>query len=108
MRSSTTRKALVAADLYSLLDAHCVVGAKMRERIATLNEDTGTSDDEPDASRDDNVQSAAAQTCVATQTVVKASTVASSSSSPLGTRAHSSAPGLTFLPAKINKDQPVV
>ena len=26
--------ALVAADLYSLLDAHCVVGAKMRERIA--------------------------------------------------------------------------
>ena len=76
MRSSTTRKALVAADLYSLLDAHCVVGAKMRERIATLNKDTGTSDDEPDASRDDT-----------------ASTVASSSSSPLGTRAHSSAPG---------------
>ena len=98
-------KALVVTDLYSLLDAHCVVGAKMKERIANLNKDTGTSDDEPDASLDDEASSAATQTCVAAQTLVKASTVTCSSSSPIGTRAHSSASGGMKTSSPIPVDQ---
>ena len=94
-------KALVVTDLYSLLDAHCVVGAKMKERIANLNQDTGTSDDEPDASFDGKVPS------VAAQTLVKASTVTSSSSSPIGTRAHSPAPGNMMTSYPIPVDQRV-
>ena len=84
-------EALVASDLYGLLDSHCVIVDKMKERIAALKEDYGTSDDEPDYSQD--VENAAAQTCVAAQTVLKARLVEDSSSSPLGKRAHSSAPG---------------
>ena len=81
-------KALAVRDLYSLLDTDCIAGAKMKERIANLYKDNGTSDDNPDTSLDDDVPSAAAQTCIPTQT---------SSSSPLiGTMTSSSAVGVTI------------
>ena len=78
-------EAKVALDLYSLLDSHCVIDAKMKKRITALKEEQGTSDDGPDSSQD--VENAAAQTCVAAQTVLKARLVEDSSSSPLDNRA---------------------
>ena len=96
-------EAKVASDLYALLDSHCVIGTDMMKSISALNEEQGTSDDGHDTSQD--IENAAAQTCAAAQTVLKARLVEDSSSSPLGNRVLPSTPGEITLSLFDDMDQ---